>query len=292
MRITTAISEARQRLEQAGVENAVQEAGWLVSQLLGDNPVAIPCSAGAEFPPSLQTELANRIQRRINGEPLQYIMGDVDFHCVNLLVGPGVLIPRPETEQLVDIALDHLAIDGPVLDLCTGSGAIALAIAASRPSRTIYATDLSPQALEWAEKNRRKLKANNLTLFEGNLFQPLPPDMQFALITANPPYVSPAEYETLEPVVKDHEPRLALVAEEDGLAILRRIAVEAFDRLLPNGWLICEIGDQQGPRMADILQNLHYSIVMVKKDYAGHDRFAIAKKTGGTRSCASGHAGA
>ena len=278
MHIATAISEARRRLEEGGVENAVQEAGWLVSQLLGDNPIAIPCSSGADFPPHLQAELERRVQRRLDGEPLQYIMGDVDFHCVNLLVGPGVLIPRPETEQLVDIALDHLAIDGPVLDLCTGSGAIALAIAASRPSRDIYGTDISPQALEWAERNKRKLHADNFTLFEGDLFQPLPPNLQFALITANPPYVSPDEYETLEPVVKDHEPQLALVAEEDGMAILRRIAEEAQARLLPDGWLICEIGDQQGPRMADILGNLHYSIVMVQKDYAGHDRFALAKR--------------
>ena len=233
MRIATAISEARRRLEEGGVGNAGQEAGWLVSQLLGYNPIAIPCSTGAEFPPHLQTELDRRVQRRIDGEPLQYIMGDVDFHCVNLLVGPGVLIPRPETEQLVELALNRLAIDGPVLDLCTGSGAIALAIAASRPSRTIYGTDISPEALVWAEKNSRKLKADNVTLLEGDLFQPLPPDSRFALITANPPYVSSVEYETLEPVVKEHEPQIALVAEEDGLAILHRIAEEAFDRLLP-----------------------------------------------------------
>ena len=278
MRIATAISEARRRLEEGGVENAGQEAGWLVSQLLGDNPIAIPCSTGADFPPHLQAELDRRVQRRIDGEPLQYIMGDVDFHCVNLLVGPGVLIPRPETEQLVDLGLDHLAIDGPVLDLCTGSGAIALAVAASRPSRTVYGTDISKEALSWAEKNRRRLKADNVTLLEGDLFQPLPQDLRFALVTANPPYVSTDEYETLEPVVKGHEPKLALVAEEDGLAILRRIAEEAFDRLLPDGWLICEIGDRHGPRMKDILQNLHYSIVMVKKDYAGRDRFAMAKR--------------
>ena len=278
MRIATAISEARRRLEEGGVENAGQEAGWLVSQLLGDNPIAIPCSTGADFPPHLQAELDRRVQRRINGEPLQYIMGDVDFHCVNLLVGPGVLIPRPETEQLVDLVLDRLAIDGPVLDLCTGSGAIAFAVAASRPSRTVYGTDISQEALSWAEKNRQRLKADNVTLLEGDLFRPLPQDLRFALITANPPYVSMDEYETLEPVVKGHEPRLALVADEDGLAILRRIAEEAFDRLLPDGWLICEIGDRHGPRMKDILQNLHYSIVMVKKDYAGHDRFAMAKR--------------
>ena len=278
MRIATAISEARRRLEEGGVENAGQEAGWLVSQLLGDNPIAIPCSTGADFPPHLQAELDRRVQRRIDGEPLQYIMGDVDFHCVNLLVGPGVLIPRPETEQLVDLALDHLAIDGLVLDLCTGSGAIALAVAASRPSRTVYGTDISQEALSWAEKNRQRLKADNVTLLEGDLFRPLPQNLRFALVTANPPYVSTDEYETLEPVVKSHEPRLALVAEEDGLAILRRIAEEAFDRLLPDGWLICEIGDRHGPRMKDILQNLHYSIVMVKKDYAGHDRFAMAKR--------------
>ena len=278
MRIATAISEARRRLEEGGVENAGQEAGWLVSQLLGDNPVTIPCSTGAEFPPHLQAELDRRVQRRIDGEPLQYIMGDVDFHCVNLLVGPGVLIPRPETEQLVDLALDHLAIDGPVLDLCTGSGAIAFAVAASRPSRTVYGTDISQEALSWAEKNRRRLKADNVTLLEGDLFQPLPPDLRFALVTANPPYVSTDEYETLEPVVKGHEPRLALVAEEDGLSVLRRIAEDAFNRLLPDGWLICEIGDRHGPRINDILQNLHYSIVMVKKDFAGRDRFALAKR--------------
>jgi release factor glutamine methyltransferase len=278
MRIESLLSEITLDLLSAGISNARQEACWLVSQLLGDDPIRVPCCGGAEFPSALEVTLRKRVSRRKSGEPLQYIMGEVEFHCVNLLIGPGVLIPRPETEQLVELALSRLTLDGPIVDLCTGSGAIALALSASRPARTIFGTDISEDALSWAFRNRDRLKASNVTFLQGDLFQPLPADLHFALVTANPPYVSQDEYNKLDPTVKDHEPITALLAKDNGLQIIRDIARQAKPRLLPDGWLVMEIGETQGEKVRQILLDENYTLIDIKKDYSGRDRFALAKR--------------
>lgn len=278
MRIETLLAETSRLLIESGISNGSQEARWLLSQLLQEQPIqAQPCSSGTELPPPLEQLFRQRVQRRVNGEPLQYIMGTAEFHCVELDVGPGVLIPRPETEQLVEIALDLYPGHGPVCDLCTGSGAIALALAKQLPKTQFTGTDISLEALTWAERNKAKLALPNASFLHGDLFSPIAPETQFSLITANPPYVSQGDYDTLEPVVKDYEPKLALVAENGGMAVLERIAEQARHFMLPSAWIICEIGEEQGKGASDTFAGKGYANIRIKKDYAGKDRFVLAQ---------------
>lgn len=279
MRAETMMAEATIALVAIGIDNGRQEAGWILSRVLGELPLsAQPCGAGVELPTAVVAHFRQLLSRRLAGEPLQYILGDVDFHCVNLLVGPGVLIPRPETEQLVEFALALYPGEGPICDLCTGSGAIALALATSLPQAEVTGIDLSPAALVWARRNRERLGLNNAQFLAGDLFTPLPTDACFALITANPPYVSAADYELLPAVVKNYEPELALLADDRGLAIIRRIAADARRRLLPKAWLLCEIGEEQGDEVGDILRACDYNDVAIRKDYAGKNRVAVAQR--------------
>ncbi|MBR4125007.1 MAG: peptide chain release factor N(5)-glutamine methyltransferase [Victivallales bacterium] len=260
-----------ERLQAAGVENAQQEARWML-QLAQRQTTSETAQ---------EHQLEEWVQRRISGEPFQYIVGSVEFYNIELAVGPGVLIPRPETELLVERALQLLA-DTPsgteVLDLCTGSGAIPLALAHERTDLAYIGIDLSSEALIWAERNRAILNPPQCQFLQGDLFAPLgQPCPRFQLITANPPYVSPDEYRCLPPEVKDFEPQLALEADDDGMAIEKRIADEARGHLQPDGWLLLEIGESQGTRLAEHLQSLGYQEVAICKDLAGRDRIAQAQ---------------
>ena len=256
---------ARQRLREGGVENADAEARWMTELLPRDGREA--------------ARLEEWLDRRIAGEPFQYVVGVAAFYGLDLEVGPGVLIPRPETELLVERALQILLFcpaDTPILDLCTGSGAIPLAILHERPDLRAIGVELSPEALAWAERNRLHLHADRCAFLQGDLFEPIPGNARFPLITANPPYVSPHEYPDLPPVVKDHEPSLALVADDEGLALECRIAADAPHYLASGGALLLEIGDTQGPRIADHLRRLGYHDIAIHPDLAGKDRIAEA----------------
>jgi release factor glutamine methyltransferase len=278
MSAQTLLAEAATALLAVGISNGRQEAGWLLARVLEQEPLsAQPCSGGTPLTMTTLAQFQELLARRLAGEPLQYILGDVDFHCVNLLVGPGVLIPRPETEQLVEFALALYPGSGAICDLCTGSGAIALALAASLPQAAVSAVELSPKALQWARRNAQRLELTRVEFFQGDLFAPLPPGARFALITANPPYVAADEYERLDAVVKDYEPAMALLAAERGLALIRRIAEEARQWLLPGACLLCEIGEEQGRRVGDILSSCGYTEVAIRQDYAGKDRVAVAQ---------------
>ena len=263
----------RDQLRASGIENYDQEAHWMF--LLAARQTG---SDAAQ-----DRLLQDWLRRRCAGEPFQYVVGSVEFYSIELAVGPGVQIPRPETELLVEKALELLQstpAGNAVLDLCTGSGAIPLALAHERPDLEYTGIDLSTEALRWAEKNRAALKPPRCRFLLGDLFAPLGmPAPKFQLLTANPPYVSPNEYRVLPPEVKDFEPRLALEAQEDGLALEKRIAKEARDFLLPGGWLLLEIGEKQGPAMEEYLQFLEYQQVEIIKDLAGRNRIAHARKS-------------
>jgi release factor glutamine methyltransferase len=273
--LQSAVQYARQKLDAGNCSNAQQEARWMLDQIRE----VFKLHAGADtLPPAAQHSLDDLLQRRINGEPLQYLLGNTEFHCLELLVGPGVLIPRPETEILVEEALRLYPGYGIVCDLCTGSGAIALAMAKNLPQTTFMACDLSEQALHWARLNQQKNHLHNVTFFHGDLFQPFPLEARFSLLTANPPYVSRQEYAELPSVVRDYEPELALLSGEDGLDLLRRIIREAPEYLLPDAWMLLEIGSTQGNAVRDLLLHDHWREVRIRKDYAGHDRIAIARR--------------
>ncbi len=268
----TFLSPAQKALREAGVENALQEGRWMEELLPRE-------SARRGLSPDLLRE--EWLRRRCGGEPFQYVVGSVEFHQVELRVGPGTLIPRPETELLVDRALSLLQTVPPgddVLDLCTGSGAIPLALAHLRPDLHFWGVDLSPEALAWASQNCALLQSQEACRFlQGDLFAPLPSHLRFPLITANPPYVSPGEYRKLPPEILDYEPRMALEAQEEGLALEREIVIQARHWLKPGGTLLLEMGETQGPSLQKILQDNGFVDVKILQDLTGRDRFAEGK---------------
>jgi release factor glutamine methyltransferase len=215
------------------------------------------------------------VARRRSGEPLQYIEGSTQFGPIEVVVDRRVLIPRPETEQLYEAAVAKLrAIRAPVVvDLCTGSGNLALAIKHTVPAARVVATDLSPDAVAVAARNAARLMLE-VEIVQGDLFAPLPAGLAGSvdLIVANPPYVSRDECALLPAEVADWEPSLALDAGADGLDILERIAAEAADWLRPGGWLMCEIGERHGVAVAHLFAAFRPEI---HRDLAGRDRFLL-----------------
>lgn len=217
--------------------------------------------------------LAEWVERRRRREPVAYILGRKGFYDFELRVTRDVLIPRPETEILVDEALRWLAgrPDARVLDLCTGSGAIAIALARHAPRARVTATDLSPAALAVATDNAERNGVGSIRWCEGDLYDPVRGE-RFDLVVANPPYVSAQEYAALEPNVRDYEPVGALRADEDGLAILRRLCEGAASVLEPGGAIGVEIGAAHGASVRRLLQDNGFSAVRRVLDLAGHDR--------------------
>ena len=253
-------------------------AEWLIGHALKLNRVQLYVQFDR---PLAEAELASiraLLKRSARGEPVQYITGECSFHAIELQVGPGVLIPRPETEELVDLALTLWRPEEPVLDLCTGSGAIILALAKARPKATqLTGVDLSSEALTWAQRNRDILGLTQVELRAGDLCAPVL-GRQFQLITANPPYVSEQEYAELSPLVRDHEPRLALLSGPAGLDLLQRLAIEAPACLQAEGHLLAEIGAGQGPAVATLFARHGWREVVIKRDLSSRDRFLVARR--------------
>ena len=222
------------------------------------------------------------IDRRCQRIPLQHILGRQDFMGLSFFVNESVLCPRIDTESLVEQVhkqLDALFADEPdhkrkLLDLCTGSGCIAISCFVYAKEKgyplSVYATDILGDALSVAKKNC-ELNQAEVTLKEGDLFAPVEGET-FDVITANPPYIQEDVFETLMPEVRLHEPKLALSGGADGLDYYRRITAEAASYLNPGGFLFCEIGFNQGEHVKDFFMLHHFSDVTVQKDLAGNDR--------------------
>jgi release factor glutamine methyltransferase len=235
--------------------------------------------------PQLET-LRGLVKRAGEQEPIAYLVGRCEFYSLSLKITPDCLIPRPETEQLAEKAILFLrGRPGPqrAVDLCTGSGCIAAAIAKSVKEVRVAATDISDTALAVAAENIEKLKlTEKVQLLCGDLFDPILEgldDTRFDLIVSNPPYVSDAEYEKLDKNVKDYEPAGALRAGVDGLDVYRRILAQAGDFLKPDGALMMEIGYAQGPAIRKLLEDSGlFSDIKIEKDFANNDRIATAKK--------------
>jgi release factor glutamine methyltransferase len=212
------------------------------------------------------------ISRRRGGEPSAYITGKKEFWSLELEVGPGVLVPRPDTEVLVEAAVARFE-DGPVLDLCTGSGCVALAIARELDGAAITATDISPLACETARRNALRLALQDrVEILEGDLYGALPAGVRFDVIVSNPPYVISAEIDSLQEEVR-REPRLALDGGPDGLSVIGRILSGARDRLLPGGRLLLELDPRQASRVATELgPALLGAVGEILNDLAGRAR--------------------
>jgi release factor glutamine methyltransferase len=272
-----AVNAATQRLEEAGVSTARLDAQVILAHVLGVGRSWL----FAHFEYALDEAQANQftelIARRVKHEPVAYLIGRKEFYGIELQVDGRVLIPRPETEMLVDAVLVLAANANPepltVADVGTGSGAIALAVAANAENARIFALDVSKDALAVAAANTAKLDARSqVTLLHGDLLSPLPHSVD--VIVANLPYVTRADYRTLDADVRKYEPQLALEGGEQGLDVIARLLHAVPSRLCPGGSVILEIGYNQGPAtldlVADILPQARHADV--HKDYQGRDR--------------------
>ncbi|MBC8481422.1 MAG: peptide chain release factor N(5)-glutamine methyltransferase [Planctomycetes bacterium] len=227
------------------------------------------------------------VKRAGEHEPVAYLVGKCEFYSLEIFVDSSCLIPRPETELLVEKAIDFLRRQGQqkplVCDLCTGSGCVAAAIAKNHPSASIIATDISEKALVIAAKNIAHHKLNDrVELLCGDLFEPVIKHVDkdaFDLIVSNPPYVSAAEFQTLDRNVKDYEPQSALLAGEAGLDVYRKIAANIDGHLKVGGAVMLEIGYSQAEAVTKLLEAAAaFGSIKVEKDFAGNDRLITARK--------------
>ncbi len=218
------------------------------------------------------------LRRRVSGEPLAYITGRREFWSLDLNVNPSTLIPRPETELLVETALQHLPPDQTrkIADLGTGSGAVALAIASERPRCRVVAIDISFEALEVARQNMSRLALSNVKLVQGDWYAPLRRGARFDMIVSNPPYVASADPH-LSQGDPAWEPRVALQAGADGLEAIRAIALQASNHLEAAGWLLLEHGFDQGREARAILRQVGFRHVRTHLDLAGLERITEGK---------------
>ena len=264
-------------LEAAGIETARPEAEWLLAGLLGVDRFTLYLDPARRLSTPTITRFLGQIERRAAREPLQYLLGWEDFHGLRLAVSSDVLVPRPETEGLVEWALEVLA-DRPepaVADLGTGSGAIACAIAHARPAAEVLAVELSGGALAVASRNVRELGLGaRVRLLAGDLFAPLgsiPASLD--LVVANPPYLPSAVIASLPPEVSRHEPRAALDGGPDGMSVIRRIVAGAPAVLKPAGWLLMEIGEDQAGPLASLMAAEGFSRIRARRDLNGVERY-------------------
>lgn len=248
------------------------DAEYLLAHVLGVTRSGLLARLHTEFPPEALAPFEHLLTRRANFEPIPYILGRWEFFGLDLICRAPMLVPRPETEHLVEVALAHLeSTPGPVLDLCTGTGCVALAIAMHAPACPVTALDINPEAVALAQENAA-LHAADLTVHTGDLFAALPAPARFEVITANPPYVEQGAWEGLSPSITRHEDPRALLAGEDGLDCVRRIVRESPVWLLAGGLLALEIGEAQAPAVMDLLTAAGFHDVAATKDLAGIER--------------------
>lgn len=301
------------QLEAAGVESPKVEAERLVAHVLGMDRARLALEADAPLPAGAAAEVARLVARRASGEPLQHLEGTVAFRDLVLCADSRALVPRPETEQLVDLVVSRLRgtrrepATGPgvrvvrrpsagdsagrpdsgtvdrALDVGTGSGAIALSLVVEGIARRAVGVDISEAALEQARENRARAGVAPST-FElrrtgDDPFVALAPEEQFDLLVSNPPYVRDAEIEGLPADVRDHEPREALAGGPDGLDLVRAIAAGAPAHLRAGALLVLEIGADQGPSAIAVLEaDPAWQDVRLHRDLAGRERFITARR--------------
>jgi release factor glutamine methyltransferase len=275
--VREALGAAVDALSAAGVDEPRLDAELLLGEAMGCERSALIADAGAEVPAAAGRKFGEMVRRRLRREPVAYILGRKGFRQLELAVDPRVLVPRPETELLVELALELRP--ERVLDVGTGSGAIALAVADELPGVEVTATDTSPAALEVARGNAERLGLSKRVRFlEGTL----PADGAFDLVLANLPYVAERDWPSLQPEVTKYEPRQALLAGPDGLDAYRALIPEC-SLLLSRyatqrkGALAVEIGEGQAPAVAKLMREAGFGEVETRRDLAGIERVAIGR---------------
>ena len=270
------------RLTNAGVATPEVDTDLLMGHVLGlsRGEVQAKAIAGVELRPDQLDELGEMLDRRAAREPLQHITGRAYFRSLELAVGPGVFVPRPETEQVAQYAIDALrAVPGeqPVaVDLGTGSGAIAFSMATEVPHSRIYAVEVSAAAFEWTTRNRELTGADNTELVLDDLADALPElDGTVDVVISNPPYI-PDDAVPRDLEVQLHDPRTALYGGTDGLDVVRRVSQTALRLLHPGGTLVLEHGELQGTSIAELLRVDGWIAVATHRDLLGRDRATTA----------------
>ncbi len=270
--------------------SAEQEAWWLLEKLLGKSKTALLLARDVEVSDAQHAQLAAWVRERAHeNKPLQYLLGNVPFCGLEIVVRPPTLIPRPETEEWTTWLIEKLApvknTKLEILDLCAGSGCIALALANALPHSHVTGIDLSTDAVQLSQENKAHNKIENATFTQGDLFASLDPGVTFDIIVSNPPYIDEEEWRALGDEVKEWEDKNALVAAHHGLEIYERIIATAASFLKRSGaiatknipQLVFEIGHEQGAAVASMLQKASFTSVSVHKDLEGKDRFVTAR---------------
>lgn len=277
-------------LEAGGVRSPRVEAERLVAHALRISRGRLLAELDERMDPESAGRLARLVRRRLAGEPLQYIEGTVQFRELELLADPRALIPRPETEQLVERVArwartragprDVAALLGSVLDVGTGSGAIALSLVSERVAARAVGLDVSAEALVQAAENRQRVGLGDrvqLRLVAGSPWTALDPGERFDAIVSNPPYVPDAVWESLPREIREHEPREALAGGEDGLELVREVVAGAGRHLEPGGALFLEIGEDQGESVTRLFRSVDgWGVPEVLEDLSDRDRFVQA----------------
>jgi len=264
-----ALAYAAGFLDGKGVDTPEVDAEWLLAHVLGVSRSELAASGARALTAEQDASFEALVERRGTREPLAYVLGEWGFRRLTLSVGPQVLVPRPETEVVVERCLARIRdLDEPdVIDVGTGSGAIALALADEHPGARVVATDISEAALELAAANRARCGLDGrVELVLGHLSAHLPGP--FDLVVSNPPYVLPDEWESLQPEIRLYEPYEAVVGVHATQAVARR----ATAILRPGGWLVLEVGETLAAEVASLLERLGFREVGVTRDLAGRDR--------------------
>jgi len=277
------LRKIKEALTMSGIDNAAREAELIVSFCLGtDRAILYRDNPPVSRDNTLKIE--EYLKRRSNREPIQYIFGFTEFCGLKIRVGPGVLIPRPETEMLAGEAIriisefDVRMPDCNILDICTGSGCLALALAKEFPSAHVCATDISENAMHYSITNAKLNKIANVIFLQGSLFEPVEKTPGFDLIISNPPYIRHNDIDQLQPEIKNYEPVEALDGGEDGLSYYRTIIPAAKAYLKRSGVLMFEIGLGQSHEIKEMAEHEGFTGISLLRDYAGIERIFIAGK--------------
>ena len=275
MRVRQKLEELIARFTRAGIPNPKVDAEWLLEDTLGWSRTRRVLEAEFLLKPKDLEQLESWALRRESREPLQWILGSTEFYGLNIHVRSGVLIPRPETERLVELALGRLRVmpgSPRVLDLGCGTGAIALCIKSELPRARVLASDINPEAVQLALENASRLGLE-IEVIETNLFDGI--EGRFDLIVSNPPYLPEFDAATLEPEVQ-REPANALFSGADGLDLARMLVRTARERLGLNGWLLLELDPRNAPVMRQELEDFGWR-ARLEADLIGRERFVVAR---------------
>ena len=271
-------------LAAKGVENHRLDAEWLLARALGVERLQLYLQYDRPLSLAEREAFKPLLRRRAGREPLQYILGRTAFRELELAIEPGVLIPRPETEVLVEEVLSWARSRDrkleSVLDVGTGSGAVALSLALEGGCARVVATDVSQAALDLARENaKRHGVGRQVEFLHGSLFEPLEPGERFDVVVSNPPYIEAGEEPKLQPEVREWEPKEALFAGEDGLEVIRPLVTGAADKLLPGGLLALEVGSTQTETVAGLLEATGaFAEIRTRRDLSGRPRVVTAER--------------